>query len=95
MSETKWTPGPWEIVSKFVGPYELHSNGSAFARVEADRDVLELIASALALYEALEAILKIEDEDGLGTAYARYNGKQRDALEKARAALAAARGETP
>ena len=84
MSETKFTRGPWEI-SK-------HQDGSSLivigpedwdiARVDyPDRNPnAHLIAAAPELYETLEEVIRISD-------------RKHDAWDKAKAALAKARGE--
>ena len=84
-TETKWTPGPWS-------PY--HGGDTNLWWIVYDHEGCELgsgdggfdegdanlIAAAPELYEALEALLEYRDKW---------------AVEKARAALAKARGEQP
>lgn len=71
MIETKWTPGPWEVVSRFVGPLvvaahcptEVDRSGKMdVAHVGADTlklaaDNAHLIAAAPELYEALQRMV--------------------------------------
>jgi len=88
MSETKFTPGPWELVSKnWEGRIVNGSDGNWIADLTMYHDTSEsnahLIASAPDLYEALELILSDED----------YRGSL-DAILLAHSALAKARGES-
>lgn len=69
MSETKWTPGPWEITSGFVGPLKIvasvdksidRSGKMEVAHVGAEtfdrcRANARLISAAPDMYEALAA----------------------------------------
>jgi hypothetical protein len=73
-TETPWTPGPWEVVSRLVGPLIIRADCPAgfdrigkldVALVGADTFALaaanaELIAAAPSLYEALEAYSRWE-----------------------------------
>jgi hypothetical protein len=58
-TETPWTPGPWEVVSRLVGPLIIRADCPAgFDRI-GKLDVA-LIAAAPSLYEALEAYSRWE-----------------------------------
>lgn len=98
MSETKWTPGPWEISSNFTGPLVIspagkkddaiaYVFGTTFRQVQADA---RLIAAAPDMAEALEKLIGWEDT--IRTYIP--NGGLTSALTAARSALAKARGET-
>ena len=95
MSETRFTPGPWRIV-RYCEDIEianvadlLHFYGGETAEANA-----ALIAAAPELYAALEAMVARFDEYN---AHYIYDGNgvipARPELDKARAALAKARGE--
>ena len=98
MSETRWTPGKWSrVLSQRRSPkhppsWRIRNDAgeyicSIFGGPSAAADA-SLIAEAKALYEALEYALKCADSDGAASALAALN-------THGRAALAAARGETP
>ena len=87
-----WTPGPWKLIwhgnEKYPFPLSLHTaddtcwvarDGTVSSEANA-----RLIASAPALYEAL---------DKLVTNWAALGGPAEDWLHEARAALSAARGD--
>lgn len=80
------TPTPWEVVSKFIGPYMIKAkadNNHTVALV-ADVDNARLIAAAPDLLEALETIMKypiIPNTIGY------------EMVDTARAAIAKARGQ--
>lgn len=95
MSKTKWTPGPWHVaaLTKSFGVYA--QDGTAIAKVGGaygvghDRrkaDAL-LIAAATEMYEALNEAYRAFSHDDEGAVWADTT------IEKARAALAKARGE--
>src|SRR6185369_4458802 len=93
MSETKWTPGPWQVeaaypddvravggVSPVAQAYVVPANqGGAAAR----RANARLIAAAPDLYEACEAALEYS-EASEGGGYTSLNKQLRAALAKAR-----------
>ena len=88
MSNTKFTPGPWNDVNEGWAKHSiLEADGGFVAEIELGAENLEanksLIASAPELYEALELILSDED----------YSGSV-DALLLAHSALAKARDES-
>ena len=105
MSETRWTPGPWEIKSEFVGPLKIVAGDDEFifgngklevAYVGADtfdqcRANARLISAAPDMYDALEMLIGWEDT--IRTYIP--NGGLHSALTAARSALAKARGEKP
>ena len=88
MNKTKFTPGPWKIVEDRV-PSSLEVYGGTTAICECWRRAnpeteianAHLIAAAPMLYEALDYLL-----NGIGDELGR--------IDKARAALKAARGES-
>lgn len=98
---TTFTPGPWDIESRFVGPLYVtaavqadvdRSGRMEVAHVGADTFVqaqanARLIAAAPELYEALERLVANYRSDG-------SEGATRD-IEIALSVLAKARGETP
>lgn len=104
MSETKFTPGPWEVVSRFVGPLVIvadcpaeidrsgkievaHVGAETFAMAAANA---ELISAAPELYEALATVMGwIRNWDPEFV----QDDEWPDAGNKAKAALAKARGE--
>ena len=91
MSKTKFTPGPWWIDGQGIGPKSFADDQSygmttPVAYIE-EYDWPEnhvanahLIAAAPELYETLEEVIRISD-------------RKHDAWDKAKAALAKARGE--
>lgn len=95
MSETKWTPGPWEITSGFVGPLKIvasvdesidRSGKMEVAHVGAEtfdrcRANARLISAAPDMYDALAAFVSDCDNTECEFCIA------------ARAALAKSRGE--
>ena len=91
MSETRWTRGDWIAEVGDKGGYEIRAgDGVICSRVDWPYRAAEssanatLIASSKKLYDALEELLHDAFEDA-----------HPEAVKKARAALAAARGETP
>ncbi len=95
MSETKWTPGPWELADKYNctdvravdGPYVADCNASAAIDWRTKEANARLIAAAPELYEALENLRKLYDTDEGCRSMPEY--------QAAIAALAKARGEQP
>lgn len=94
--ETKYTRGPWETRERSVGGDVVeidifHADlrvGSATIRSDRPwRANAQLIAAAPDLLEALEALQKA------GNNFCEWHPKFLPAIEKARAALAKARGE--
>jgi hypothetical protein len=94
MSETKWTPGPWRLNewNHVVGPNgkEIRCTGLSLAGGNIGMDEPEandrLIAAAPDLYAALADIVDVMD---------RLGGVQSERMNRARRALARARGEEP
>ena len=102
------TPGPWEWQDR-AGYYHdlvatktgrvVHSDGSAYGEYDADIDVkgpdARLIAAAPELLEACEALLQINNEREPFTYAGMWEWKKRkyEAEQKARTAIAKARGE--
>ena len=99
MSDTKFTPGPWDAQPDDLGimhghqPYSVVTDGvktvAAVLVSKQDGDEMAansyLIAAAPRMYEALKEMIKNDYATGSADHYAR--------TAKARAALAAARGE--
>lgn len=105
MDEARFTKGPWKkpladschTVNETSGYYEISSNGSTqwIAVVQCEEDA-HLIASAPALYEALEKLASVAVV--IPVDFSQDYAKQvcadaREAVTLARQALAAARGE--
>jgi len=107
MSEIKFTPGPWLFSSYKSGTSVIVIDGKEFdvATVSyPNRDAnAHLIAAAPELYEALEAVLKLDKEEGapIPSSHTRSGSsgsvgwmiKAREVYTHAHAALAKARGE--
>ena len=91
MSNTKHTPGPWQIEPEF--PFEVHKGHSIAVVKEMvlceDESLANaaLISAAPDLLEALEAFRAIDAFEG-------WHPKYREAIEKAEAAIAKATGTT-
>lgn len=105
MSETKWTPGPWEISSNFTGPLVISPAGKkddaiAYVFGETFRQVQEdarLISAAPDMAEALQASTKLIDSILIASGEAMietFVQKLAAQIGTNRAALAKARGET-
>jgi hypothetical protein len=97
MTETKWTPGPWSASwqndwSHWVVSAPTMPSNTPIVRLsdfdDATRHDAHLIAAAPELYEALAWF--INDIDGDRTVMVDFS----DNVERARAALSKARGET-
>lgn len=91
MTETKFTPEPWFAYQNPYGTYvRYYPDGEVVASMNGDfnqHDKLKhanLIAAAPELYEALQSVVTMHDFG---------NGMETFIIEKARAALAKARGE--
>jgi hypothetical protein len=98
MSETKWSPGPWQIGEdgevidadgNFVAEVLIPWNGTEAERAMARAD-LRLIATSLELNKALEALLNEVIEAGFDTV---HDQGWPTIIQQARAALAKARDE--
>lgn len=105
MSETKWTPGPWEISSTFTGPHVISPAGKkddaiAFVFGETFRQVQEdarLISAAPDMAEALARAVNTLAMARERLEQAGFMSAAADCSEDestARSALAKARGET-
>ena len=99
MTETKFTPGPWEWRRQWAWEADLHGpNGEKVLYATYDDSAVEwdnsadaqLIASAPLLYEALR---QLERAFAVGAEGYRAVADREGALRAARAALRAARGE--
>jgi hypothetical protein len=84
-------PGPWEIVSKFVGPYEIHANGDRIAMVGSDIDPFSeehsVVATALLIAAAPDLLAALEyacEAEWDGIHEPRWMTVAREALKKAR-----------
>ena len=104
MSETRWTRGDWIAEVGDKGGYEIRAgDGVICSRVDWPYRAAEssanatLIAAAPALAEVLEWIADIADKNYEQDDKLRSNGARVliRISDRARAALAAARGETP
>lgn len=100
MSETKFTPGPWEIKSRFVGPLVIASDDVEVAHVGLYHESwaqcvknATLIAAAPDLYAALDRVLDAYVSERLWNGASTWDVDNRVVIG-ARAALARARGET-
>lgn len=98
-----WTPGPWlisptgPVMHGYSQPYAVACHptlnlvcgcfGDIAGGEEQAHANAHLIAAAPSLYEALEALLSLNEYMG--------RGEDNPAFARARAALAKARGETP
>jgi len=80
MSETKFTPGPWKIGAYESGRMAVDGANGEEVTGYIDIEDAHLIAAAPDLYNALEEVIRISD-------------RKHDAWDKAKAALAKARGE--
>jgi hypothetical protein len=104
MSETRFTPGPWEVRQQFIGP-RLAPNSSIQVRVARVNDDYEdpeananarLIAAAPDLLRALRDLLEIVEVHGIeplsGDLRHEFDAIVDGAVQDARRALAAATG---
>lgn len=86
--DEKWTPGPWEVSSAFVGPLQVGTDDTLFAEVGHEdfavcRANAHLIAAAPELYRDL---LRLTRADVMAPDYAHAQVAARLTLAKARAA---------
>lgn len=83
----RWTPGPWEYHSLSASVIQSGDPDGNSVCLEAGDADGHLIAAAPELYEALEGLLEMTDDD-------QWGAEAEAAQRVARAALAKARGES-
>ncbi len=94
MTERKWTPGPWVEFDGDICPASNVLNGAIVSTSEDTRDAdVHLIAAAPDLYEALQAMIDLQ-ENATPFGGEIYRDRVDRVFDQCRAALAKARGET-
>jgi phage tail protein X len=96
MTDTKWTPGPWEVRTE-NGAIRVYYGKTIAITDQMFEANAHLVAAAPELYEALKAMADDYEEFVYNPATDRWDVPlfNKPVHDMARAALAKARGETP